>query len=416
MRSITPSRLEGSVCAPPSKSMTVRALAAGLLAKGTSVITNVSTCDDAIAASRVIEELGALIEKQDNTCIIHGTRADSRHIKSDVLHCEESGLTMRMCAPIAGLFDHTIILTASGSLRSRPMDMIDALRQLAVSVDTEDGHAPIRVKGPLKGGRLTIDASVSSQFLTGLLMTLPLAHEDSEMSVICLKSTPYVRMTIALLQDFGIIIHHNENLHEFNIPGRQTYAPGTYVVEGDWSGAAFLLVAGAIAGSVTVKGLAPASLQADRAIMGALSDAGAAITTLGNSVTVSQQNLRAFEFDATDCPDLFPPLVSLAAHCPGKTVIHGVNRLAHKESDRASALIKEFANLGITLKTMDNALEVEGGQVHGGSVDSHGDHRIAMAGAVAALRADSDVIITGDKAVNKSYPDFFTDLEGLQVS
>jgi 3-phosphoshikimate 1-carboxyvinyltransferase len=396
--------------------MTVRALAAGLLANGTSVIKNVSSCDDAIAASGVIEELGAHIEKQDNTCIIHGMGADLRRIRSNVLHCGESGLTMRMCAPIAGLFDHTITLTASGSLVSRPMDMIDDLRQLGVSVVTENGHAPVRVKGPLKGGQLTIDASVSSQFLTGLLMSLPLAHEDSVISIISLKSTPYIRMTIALLRDFGITINHDEDYQEFAIPGTQTYTPGTYIVEGDWSGAAFLLVAGAIAGSVTVKGLDPSSFQADRAIMQALSDAGAHITSSVDSVTVSRDDLQSFEFDATDCPDLFPPLVSLSANCSGKTIIHGVDRLANKESDRATALIKEFGNLGITLKTTGNALEIEGGQAHGGIVDSHGDHRIAMAGAVAALRADSDVIIKGEMAVNKSYPDFFVDMERLQVN
>jgi 3-phosphoshikimate 1-carboxyvinyltransferase len=420
MKSVSPSKIEGTISAPASKSMTVRALVAGLFVDGISTLKNVSSCDDGLAAGRIIEELGAVVEKeQDSTFTIHGTGADPTRLNSAVLHCGESGLAMRMGASIASLYDKTLTLVAAGSLQSRPMDMIDALRQLGIAATTENGHPPVKVKGPLRGGRLMIDASMSSQFLSGLLMVLPLVSQDSVVSVTSLKSSPYVRMTIELLHDFGISIDHDDSLQEFFIAGRQHYNPVAYTIEGDWSGAAFLLVAGAIAGTVTIQGLNMASLQADRAIMTVLADVGAHIVGDAESVTVSRRNLLAFEFDASDCPDLFPPLVSLAAHCEGKTVIHGVNRLANKESNRAAALMKEFGSLGIKVTTRGNTLEVERdraiGMPAGAVIDSHDDHRIAMAGAITALKADSPVAIIGEKAVNKSYPDFFKDLEKLQV-
>jgi 3-phosphoshikimate 1-carboxyvinyltransferase len=245
-------------------------------------------------------------------------------------------------------------------------------------------------------------------------MALPLCPQDSVLTVANLKSKPYLSMTRSLLKEFGIIIHHDGELRRFEIPGKQAYHPRTYRVEGDWSGGAFPLVAGAIAGRVKVRGLSDKSLQADRAILEALEKSGARVRSEGNAVTVEQSRLEAFEFDATDCPDLFPPLVALACHCKGRSVIQGTERLRHKESDRALALVREFRKMGAHIRVQGGTMEVTGGRLKGGEVCSHNDHRIAMACAVAGLGSEKGVAIREWACVAKSYPQFFDDLEALR--
>ena len=272
----------------------------------------------------------------------------------------------------------------------------------------------IRIEGPLHGGAVSVDGSLSSQFITGLLMALPLAERDTTLTVHNLKSRPYIDMTLSLLGTFGIDVKHNE-YRQFFIEGRQRYAPARYNVEGDWSGASCLLVAGATTGEVTVRNLNPVSLQADMAIVDALTRAGAQITTTTDSVTVRRSPLHAFEFDATHCPDLFPALAALAASCQGTSTLRGTRRLAHKESDRARTIadVLESMGIGVDLSTPD-VMRVTGGEIRGAEVSSHNDHRIAMAAAVAALRCgQGSVTIRGAEAVAKSYPEFWDDLSGL---
>ena len=412
MRLISPSTIKGTVKAPPSKSMTGRALAASLLALGVSEIDRPSACDDSLAIAGIIEALGARVERKSDALFVNGVGRSGLDCKG-VLDCRESGLAMRMFAPIAALAARKTTLTASGSLWSRPMGMIDALARFSALGTTKNGFPPVVVEGPMRGGTALIDASLSSQFLSGLLMALPLCEGPSILAVSGLQSAPYVRTTVDLLGRFGISIGHDRELKTFSIEGGQTYRPCRLRVEGDWSGASFLLVAGAIAGSVTVEGLDCASVQADRAILDALSDAGARVETRMLSVRVEARDLRPFVFDAASCPDLFPPLVALASCCRGKSVIHGVGRLTHKESDRAAALCVEFGRLGVDVRIDRDAMQVRGGRLSGASVDSHNDHRIAMACAVAALRANESVAISGSACVSKSYPAFFADLSAL---
>lgn len=414
MNSVTPSAIDGIVAAPPSKSVTVRAMAAALLAPGTSRIRNISSCDDGVAAMGIVADLGAALSNEKDEMVVSSPGIHGIALRKNVVDCGESGLSMRMFAPVAALLPDETTLVASGSLRTRPMDMVCALEQLSVPCRTSEGHAPVIVAGPMEGGRITVDASLSSQFLTGLLMALPACPKDSIVLVSGLKSAPYVRMTVGLLGDFGVKIGHGDDLTEFVIEGGQSYRPAVYTVEGDWSGAAFLLVAGAIAGRVTVTGLDPGSFQADRAILGVLEASGAKVTIGGDRVSTERQELRPFTFDATDCPDLFPPLVALAAHCKGTSVIRGAGRLSHKESDRALSLQQEFGKLGIIVETRGDTMEVHGGTVGTATIDSHNDHRIAMACAVAALAARGEVRIEGSECVAKSYPDFFSDLERLK--
>ena len=408
-RYIDPSPLKGTVKAPSSKSMTQRAIAAALLADGQSTIHNPSYCDDSLAAMSIAVGLGARIEPHSDKMIVDGTG----NLRESKLNCGESGLAIRMFSPIAALFPEKIILTGANSLRKRPMKMIEeALNQMGVSCTSSGGFLPLTIKGPIKGGRCEIDGSVSSQLLTGLLMALPLAQEDSEIKVNDLKSKPYIEMTIQILKSFGVTIH-NEDFSLFRIPGNQKYIPYDYTVEGDWSGGAFLLVAGAINGELTITGLQKASRQSDMTILDALRDAGAKMKISDDSVWISHSPLKAFSFDATHSPDLFPPLTVLAAYCDGVSTIKGVTRLIHKESNRAEALRLEFGKLKIMIDIDGDIMSITGGKPEGAKVESHDDHRITMAMAVAALKASGRVYIRDSQCVGKSYPGFFDDLRTL---
>lgn len=405
-RSVEPSFLTGEVKAPPSKSMTQRAIAAALLSEGESLIVNPSYCDDSLAAMSIAVSLGSRVEPGPDSMRITG----SRSLKETKLNCGESGLAIRLFSPVASLFDAEITITGAGSLKRRPMTMIEeALRQFGVECTTTDGLLPLTIRGPLSGGECDIDGSISSQLLTGLLMSLPVAEKDSIVRVRNLRSKPYIDMTLEVLKDFGINVS-NENYEIFRIPGRQKYIARTWEVEGDWSGGAFLLVAGAINGNIKVNGLRTLSNQSDAAILSVLQDAGAPMKISGDTVEISKSDLKAFDFDATQAPDLFPPLVALASYCKGISTIRGASRLIHKESDRSAALIGEFAKMGIRVDAVDDSLVVTGGQVTGARVDSHEDHRIAMAAAVAALGASGTVYIKDSHCVGKSYPLFFDDL------
>jgi len=405
-RSVEPSSVRGEIKAPSSKSMTQRAIAAAILADGQSLLLNPSYCDDSLAAMSIAVSLGARVEPQPDKMKITGCG----ELKEKKLNCGESGLAIRLFSPIAALFDEEITMTGAGSLKKRPMNMIvDALNQLGVKCSGTDGFLPLTIKGPVKGGRCEIDGSVSSQLLSGLLMALPLADNNSSIKVNNLKSKPYIDMTIEVLKAFGVTIT-NENYELFRVPGQQKYLPVTYSIESDWSGGSFLLVAGAINGDINVSGLRTDSFQSDMGILKALEKAGANIKISENNIEVSKSELNAFEFDATESPDLFPPLVALASYCKGVTRLKGASRLRHKESDRALSLTEEFGKMNIKVEVSDDYLIVTGGKVKGARVNSHDDHRIAMAEAVAALGASDTVFIKDSHCIVKSYPGFFDDL------
>jgi len=410
-RCVEPSAIKGQINAPASKSMTQRAIAAALLANGQSIISNPSYCDDSLAAMSIACGLGAKVQPSANELIINS----SGELKESKLNCGESGLAARMFTPIAALFPSEITMNGANSLKKRPMFMIeDALKQLGVACYSSDGFFPITVKGPITGGSCEIDGSISSQLLTGLLMALPLAEKDSEIKVNNLKSKPYIDMTIQILKTFGITVY-NSNYSLFKIPGNQKYIAQNYTVEGDWSGGSFILVAGAINGNLSVCGLSTDSSQSDRAIIEALEKAGAQMKIDKHKIDISKSELRAFDFDATESPDLFPPLVTLASYCHGTSSIKGVSRLIYKESDRAKALMEEFTKMKIGIEIKDDLMFVTGGQPSAARVESHEDHRIAMAVAIAALGATGKICIRDSQCVGKSYQNFFSDLRKLGV-
>ena len=408
-RYLEPSALKGSIKAPASKSMSQRAIAAALLADGQSIIHNPSYCDDSLAAMSIAVGLGARVEPQVNELKIFG----SSILKEPKLNCGESGLAIRMFSPIAALYPAEITMVGANSLKKRPMFMIEeALNQLGVKCKSSGGFLPLTIQGPIVGGSCEIDGSVSSQVLTGLLMALPLAAKSSDIKVKNLKSKPYIDMTIQILKSFGITVENND-YSLFHIPGNQKYIPQNYTVEGDWSGGAFLLVAGAINGQLCVKGLRKDSMQSDVSIIKALENAGAQMIISDDQIEITRSELKAFEFNATDSPDLFPPLVALASYCEGISAIKGVSRLIFKESDRARSLKEEFGKMNVNIEVKDDMMYVTGGNPHGAKVESHDDHRIAMAVAVSSLGATGKVSIRDSQCVAKSYPSFFDDLRQL---
>jgi len=412
---VYPSRISGSQVAPASKSSMQRACAAALLHHGQTRIYNPGHSNDDLAALDVIQNLGAIVTQH----------ADYLEISSKgvcpigpEMNCGESGFGIRMFTPIAALSDQQILIEGKGSLVKRPMHFFDdILPALGVQIKSNTGFLPISIQGPLQTSDITVDGSLSSQFLTGLLMAFAAAGAaDCTIKVNQLKSKPYIDLTLDVLKHFGWEVNH-VNHEQFTFePRAAVNDPIEYTVEGDWSGAAFLLVAGAIAGPITVKGLQINSTQADRAVMNALASANASIVIDQDEITIgtNEEGLKAFEFDATDCPDLFPPLVALASLCKGTTLIKGVNRLAHKESDRGLTLQTEFAKLGVTILLEGDIMKIEGvAIIQANTVFSQHDHRIAMACGVAALRATGPVEITEAEAINKSYTDFFEHLEHL---
>jgi len=433
---IQPSQLRGIIRAPASKSSMQRACAAALLTKGTSIIHNPGHSNDDQAALGIIKALGASVEINNEKLIINNSGFPPiTHHSSLIIDCGESGLSIRMFTPIVALSENKITITGSGSLAQRPMDFFDEiLPKIGVKIKSNHGKLPMIVQGPLIPTNIEVDGSLSSQFLTGLLMAYAAspnpseggAFEDSENSTVSikvrnLKSKPYIDLTLDVMKKFGMRLPENRDYEEFifhNLVSHDSQlTTHDYTVEGDWSGGAFLLVAGAIAGSVTIRGLDLLSTQADRAIVDALMKANAAIAMDSKGIIIHPGSLKGFEFEATDCPDLFPPLVALAAYCNGETIIKGVSRLTHKESNRAETLQKEFGKMGVKIELSDDVMIIDGGgKLNGAVVHSHHDHRIAMACAVASLKAEGLTTIEESQAVKKSYPDFYYDLKSLGAS
>ena len=416
---VHPSRISGAIRAPRSKSDMQRACAAALLHHGVTHIIDPGTSNDDMAALDVISKLGAEVTEQDNAIII---KSNGVHPFFDEINCGESGLGIRMFTPIAALSAKELKISGTGSLLSRPMHFFDAIfPQLGISIQSNEGKLPLLIKGPMLPSSIEVDGSLSSQFLTGLLMAYAAAGASNvTITVKDLKSKPYIDLTLGVLKSFGMKVPVVEDYKTFTFSADEHVQPSgeiNYSVEGDWSGAAFLFVAGAIAGDISIQGLKSDSVQADMKILEAIKDAGAKLSFDDGVYHVGPADLHGFHFDATECPDLFPPLVALAAYCTGDTVIKGALRLTHKESNRALTLQDVFGKMGVQIDLDGDLMIVHGNRhLNGARVHSHHDHRIAMAAAVAALGANGEVIIEEAEAINKSYPDFYEHLKALGTS
>lgn len=413
---IHPSVLQGTILAPRSKSDMQRACAAALLHQGTTFIHEPGHCNDDLAALDVIQKLGALVIQHENSIEIKSKGVDPI---GDEINCGESGLGIRMFTPIAALSNKKLNINGTGSLLKRPMHFFDEIfPQLGINIQSTDGKLPIQIQGPLVPHSIEVDGSLSSQFLTGLLMAFSASTASNVViTVNDLKSKPYIDMTLRVIESFGMKSPKVEAYKYFSFTAQPVASisdPINYRVEGDWSGAAFLFVAGAVSGGIVIDGMREDSVQADKKILQAIKDAGANLSYADGRYFISPSSLHAFEFDATECPDLFPPLVALASYCKGITSIHGANRLTHKESDRALTLQDVFGKMGIQIELKGDLMLVHGGvSIKAAEVHSHHDHRIAMAAAVAALGAEGPVVIDEAEAINKSYPDFYQHLISL---
>ena len=425
---ISSSNISGNIIAPPSKSCMQRACAAALLKGGETTIENYGISNDDNAAISIIKKLGATTKINDNILIINSqfpihnlhSQLTQPHLPLNI-NCQESGLSLRMFTPIASLLNQEINITGSGSLQNRPVDFFDKILPLLnVKTITNNGKLPINIIGNLQPQNIEIDGTLSSQFLTGLLFAYSFKNVNATIKVNNLKSKPYIDLTLKVLADFGLNTpkNHYYNEFEFTPISQVNNQPINYFVEGDWSNASFLLIAVAIAGNITIKGLNTNSTQADKAILKVLKKCGCYINIGNNIININNTvtDMQPFNFDATDCPDLFPPLVALAAFCNGISTIKGVSRLEHKESNRASVLQQEFGKMGLEIiLNKDDMIIKSIGKLNGANVSSNNDHRIAMACAVAALRAKGLTTIQNANAVNKSYPNFYSDLKKLGV-
>lgn len=413
---IYPSNISGALHVPASKSSMQRACAAALLNNGTTHIKNPGHSNDDKASLNIIKQLGAKIfsERDELTVTSEGFPVKNIAINK-MINCGESGLSFRMFAPVAALSSVEIILSGEGSLLKRPMVFFDdVFPRLGAQVISDKGFLPLHITGPLIPADITIDGSLSSQFLTGLLFAFgSSAKSPVVISVTDLKSKPYIDLTLEVMKHFGYNVSH-ENYERFFIDVKENRIDTTvyYDVERDWSSASFLLVAAAISGNISLTGLDLNSAQADKAIIDVLKICGAGLNISENYIQACKKELNPFHFDATHCPDLFPPLVALAAYCKGNSVIKGIHRLAAKESNRAETLQNVFISMGVEILLQNDEMIIKGGgTLRSAEVSSHHDHRIAMAAAVAGLAAAGSTQITDAEAINKSYPEFYADLK-----
>ncbi len=416
---IRPKKLSGEISIPPSKSMSHRAIIAAALSQGTSRVSNVILSDDIIATINAMKNFGVDIQIQDEsnlrkTILIKG---NNRLLYSDNdIDCNESGSTLRFLIPFAGLINKKVRYTGKGKLVQRPLDVYyEIFGKQNISYATTDNKLPLTVSGRLKAGKFELRGDVSSQFITGLMFVLPLLEEDSKIIITTpLESIGYVDMTIDTLKAFGISIENKDN-KEFFIKGNQTYKARDYKVEGDFSQAAFWVVAGAIGGRIVCKDINLESLQADKKIIEIAKSMGADIKKIADDkVEIKPGQLKSLTIDASQIPDIIPVISTMASVSMGQTKIINASRLRIKESDRIKSTVSELAKLGADIVEVEDSIIINGKrELQGGKLSSWNDHRIAMAMAIASIRCQFEVEILGAEAVSKSYPHFWEDFKEL---
>lgn len=407
---LSPSLLEGQIPAIPSKSHAHRVLLCAGLGDRPCRIRLGQTNDDIEATLACLESLGAQISRQDDLLTLQPIRPGQDPVSCDV---RESGTSLRLLLPILAGLGLKAQVQAAGRLPDRPLtDLVRALRKQGATI----GESwPLAIEGPLYPGTFSIPGNVSSQYLSGLLLAAPLLGGDVRIVLTSpLESKPYVDLTLAVMADFGIQVQAQDQA--FLVPGGQAYRTPeeTITIEGDWSQAAFFLVAGAFAGPVTLTGLKESSSQGDKAILDALRAYGAQVSSKADAITVAQGTQAPLHIPMTPIPDLLPILSILAAGAQGDSLFDEALRLRYKESDRLESTQAMIQALGGQAQTKEDRLTVHGyGGLKGGHVDAYRDHRIVMAAAIATGICQDPVHILGAEAVTKSYPHFFADFQKL---
>lgn len=411
---INPNKLEGEINIPPSKSLSHRAIICAALSEGESHIGNLIFSDDIDATCDAMKALGAKIEKTSATSLkIKGNFP--LEIKKEVLDCKESGSTLRFLIPISLLAEGKVEFQGKGKLISRPLGTYyNIFDQQGIAYKNNNGELPLHLKGSLKPGEFKVEGDISSQFISGLMFTLPLLDGDSKIVIRGeLESKAYVDLTIDMLEKFGIKII-NKDYKEFIIEGGQEYKARDYKVEGDFSQAAFWLVGGMLGEKIDCRDLNLDSLQGDKAILDLILEMGGSLDMKESSVLAKKSHTRGIVIDASEWPDIVPILTVLAAFSQGQTKIVNAARLRIKESDRLRAISTELNKLGADVKELEDGLVINGGKhLKGGTVYSWNDHRIAMSLAIASIKCDGEVTITNSDVVNKSYPHFWEDFKSV---
>ncbi|MEE0266145.1 MAG: 3-phosphoshikimate 1-carboxyvinyltransferase [Acutalibacteraceae bacterium] len=408
---VMPSRFKGEVTLPPSKSDVHRAILCASLSRGKSVIAPVDLSQDISATIDCARALGADIKIDGKTAYIDGSRLFKN--KEAVLDCRESGSTLRFFIPVACAGGVNATFIGKGRLPQRPIGIyLDCLPKAGVECITEAG-LPLKINGTLQAGEFEVPGDVSSQFITGLLLALPLTGKDCKIRITsALQSVGYINMTIRTMAEFGVTVESTD--YGYFIKGGQEYKPCNYTCEADWSQAAFFLAAGAFGEEVTLKGLRLDSIQGDKECMELFRQFGADITVSDNAITVKPHKLKGIDIDATQIPDLVPILAVTAAFAEGTTNIYGAERLRIKESDRLNAISTCLNKIGARVTEKPDGLIIDGvATAIGGKVEGYNDHRIVMAMAIAVAKCTSAIEITDKESINKSYPAFFDDYRSI---
>ena len=392
---IAPNRLQGSVSVPPSKSIAHRAIICAALSDSTSVIKNISLSDDITATINAVKLAGAKVTVEGDTATVTGIKNAS--VPVEAFDCNESGSTLRFLVPIMASLFSEVSFTGKGRLGKRPLDVYYKIfNEQNITYSVHEAPFLLSINGRLKGGSIQVPGDISSQFITGLLMALPLSETDSEIIVTQnLESKGYVDLTLDVMKCFGVDVV-NEDYKRFLIKGNQRYLSCNYTIEGDYSQAAFFEVANYIGNKIEINGVNPLSLQGDKQIIDIIKRLKSA--SLNEIVVV----------DGSQCPDIIPIAAVAACMRSGETHLVNIGRLRLKESDRLNAIAEELTKLGANIKLLHDSLTIIGiDNFNGNAVDSHDDHRIAMMLAIASTRSTGKVIINGYESVSKSYPDFF---------
>lgn len=409
------SQLNGEIAVPGSKSHTIRAVAIATAAHGTSVLRAPLVSGDTLSCLNAAQALGAGIEKADNLWTISGTGAILT-APACPIDMGNSGTSLRVLTGLAAMADFPVTFDGDESLRSRPMtQLLDALAELGVTVEASDGKCPLTVTGPAKGGKTTVNGA-SSQFLTALLMALPLAEDDSIIKVVDLNEKPYVEITLGWLSRQGIELEYNDDMSRFHIRGGQKYSAFDSVIPADFSTAAFPLVGAALTGGkVLIKNLDFSDRQGDKACFDYLERMGATIVRSDNDTCVTAIDLlQGAEFDLNATPDALPVMSVAGACVNGTTSLIDCPQARIKETDRIKCMTCELRKLGAELEELDDGMIIHGGKkLTGTEVEGYDDHRIVMALAIAGMVAEGETVINGAEAAAVTYPNFIEDFSRL---
>lgn len=408
MTEINPFQVQHVIHSNASKSDAQRCLILAALSNKPTKLIGLDQSEDISAMLACIQELGARYDNETST--VHPATVELR--ESISLNVQESGFALRTLAFVAMAFTKKLTLDGTGSILQRDHSQLcHILQQIGFTVESNGAKLPINIRGTANFKHITVNGEAGSQAISGLFLLAPFLEQDSFVSIESLKSKPYLEMTIARMRDFGIVLHA-VNEDSYHIPGNQLIEKNEVHIEGDWSGAANPIVGAAISGKLELHGLNRHSLQADRQILQVIQDFGATITWKDDVLFIHQSKTNSpFETNISDCPDLFPILVVLACAANGTSRIIGINRLQNKESDRLSVMCEVLEKFQMTYQLDSTEIFINGnGRVAGGEIDTHNDHRIAMAATIAACIARNSIQLTDASCVAKSYPDFFKDL------